>query len=270
MIHNKWAQALILYIGGVIAWAAVNPAPPETSRTGVIVGQYMGAGLAMLAIGLIVALIPAAMYRFSEGKWPRWQIWLAAPFMVVFMFFAHVGMAEDGHATAAELTQYSNPDCDFVVEFPGEPSITAPSDQGPHIEQASLVVRDQDVYLRAECGRPHEPGLQQDWALNMSLFMKADGMEPISTDQERTTLDGVPVIVAEGSAHQRIGEIEAIVNMRVVASNASFLVLYAVQPTGGGLSPTAWQFLRAYSLAGDFDAVNRFQGIHSASTAGPG
>ena len=68
MIHNKWAQALILYIGGVIAWAAVNPAPPESSRTGVIVGHYMGTGLAMLAPGVLVALIAAAMYRFSEGK----------------------------------------------------------------------------------------------------------------------------------------------------------------------------------------------------------
>ena len=250
MIHNKWIQALILYIGGIIAWAAVDPVPPESSRTGVIVGHYMGAGLAMLALGVLVALIPAAMYRFSEGKWPRWQIWLAAPVMVVSMYFAYIGTAEDGHSVAGTFSLYSNPDCDFAVEFPGEPSITPPGDEGVLIEQASLVVPD-DVYLRAECGRPREPGLQQDWARNMSLFMRADGMEPISAEQERTTLGGVPVIVAEGSAHQRIGETDATVNMRVVASNGSFLVLYAVRPSDGELSPTAWQFLRAYSLADD-------------------
>ena len=251
MIHNKWAQALILYIGGIIAWAIVDPVPPESSRTGVIVGHYMGAGLAMLAFGVLVALIPAAMYRFSEGKWPRWQIWLAAPVMVASVYFAYIGTAEDGHSVAGTFSLYSNPDCDFVVEFPGEPSITEPSDEGQHIEQASLVVPDQDLNLRAECGRPRESGLEQDWALNMSLFMRADGMEPVSTEQERTTLGGVPVVVADGSAHQRIGGTDATVNMRVVASNGSFLVLYAVRPSDRELLPTAWQFLRAYSLADD-------------------
>ena len=167
------------------------------------------------------------------------------------MYLAYIGTSEDGHSVAGTFSLYSRPDCDFAVGCPGEPSITQLGDEGVLFEQASLMVPPEDVYLRAECGRPRKPGLDQDWVLNMSLFMRADGMEPITTEQKPTTLDGVPVILAEGSAHHNFGEIEATVNMQVIASNASFLVLYAVRPSDGELSPDAWHFLRSYSPAGN-------------------
>lgn len=70
MISKKWIQAMILFFVGSILWAIVDPAPPHYTATVLLIGHYAGAGIALLVSSLLLVLIPATMYRFSEGAWP--------------------------------------------------------------------------------------------------------------------------------------------------------------------------------------------------------
>lgn len=76
---------LILFIATFIVYILIVFAKgaPVNAPT---LGQGLGASLACTAIGYIVALIPASIYRLIKGQWPTWTALAAIPVIVLLLF----------------------------------------------------------------------------------------------------------------------------------------------------------------------------------------
>jgi hypothetical protein len=66
MSDNKWQQVLMIFVGATLLWSVIDPNGRRFDA--IRFGEFIGAGLAFTLFGLLVAQIPAAIFRFSRGR----------------------------------------------------------------------------------------------------------------------------------------------------------------------------------------------------------
>lgn len=258
MLQNKWFQVLVIYCAATIIWAFVDPAG---QRYGAIrIGELIGAGITFLLVGLFIAHIPATIFRFARGTWPNWQIWLAAPFSAIFMYFAYVGSSEptsDAHSPAGvsqSTTEYwfTEDHCEISVRFPGRPSFRTNHAPGGLQAREAHYNTESGFHLRAECtdyggiwDGQSVSARDEDWVGWMSAFMSAEGLNnPQISSADRTT-DTDPVII-DGRGYKRVGDVAGTYIIRLIAADRSIMILYVGGPSGSFPSREANDFLNSY------------------------
>lgn len=258
MPQNKWMQVLIIFVVSTIIWGAIEPNTRHFDA--VRIAELIGAGLASLIFGLLVAHIPATIVRFSSGSWPDWQIWLAAPFVALMMFFAYVGSSApstSSHVTTGTHSDagdywFTEDECELAARFPGRPSYrTNHGPSGIQMREAHYNTED-GFHLRAECtdyggiwDGVTASARDEDWVGWMGEFMSAEGLNnpQISTKDRVSDRD---LVVVDGRGYKTVSDVGVTYSIRLVASDKSIMILYAGGPSGRFPSRDASAFLDSY------------------------
>lgn len=124
MGRNTGRQVLILFLGATVLWGVVDQSSRGFDATRF--GELIGAGLVFTLFGLLVALVPAVIFKLMRHQWPKWYVWLAVPFMVAFMYCTYVGTSHE--VSIDDLDYSASPGSvdrrgEGMVIPPGEPEV---------------------------------------------------------------------------------------------------------------------------------------------------
>lgn len=91
---SKWMEFLVLYGFGVLGWLYITAFKNEVLYDLIFIRSLSGA-FALVLLSLVISHAIAGLSRLANGVWPDWRIRLAAPFLIILLFYYDAGLGVD-------------------------------------------------------------------------------------------------------------------------------------------------------------------------------
>ncbi|WP_155985238.1 MULTISPECIES: hypothetical protein [unclassified Thioalkalivibrio] len=92
--RSKWAEFFLLYGFGVLGWLYITAFKNGLLYDLIFLRSLSGA-FALVLVSLAISHAIAGLSRLASGVWPDWRIRLAAPFLIILLFYYDAGLSID-------------------------------------------------------------------------------------------------------------------------------------------------------------------------------